>query len=142
MGPLGPGRGLSFFLGVLLLAAYAVAPLLYLVHTRSQSIFLGYRIARARAEQRELFEQNRELQIQARVMRAPERLQRAAARQLGLRPPHASQVRRLPPVQPEGRPGSDPDPKSRLARGPGMPRGLAIVEPLSASEIAGRGGAR
>jgi len=117
-GLLGPGRGVLFFVGVLLVAVYLAGCFSYLVHTRSQGILLGYRLGRARARQIELSEHNRQLQIEARVWRTPERLQAEARRTLALQPIEGEQVLYLPDVQPAGvttpPPGATQDPLALL----------------------------
>jgi len=132
MGLLGPGRGKTFFVGALLLAAWITVSLAYLVHGRSQSIFLGYQIAHARAKKSSLFEESCQLQIEARIWQTPERLQLTAARDLGLKPPSPSQARFLPEVKPHPDKGLALRPEEAqreptLARPPGERRGAPAV---------------
>lgn len=109
-GLLGPGRGLTFLVVAVLVCVYLGACFAYLVHTRSQGILLGYRLGRARQLQLERAEDHRQLQIEARVWRTPERLQSEATRTLGLQPVEGAQVLYLPEVQPVGTPGAAPAP--------------------------------
>ena len=65
------------------------------VWTRLRSIDSGYKLSDVNAENARLVETNRQLKIELALLKNPARVKDFAARELGMAPPKAHQVRRL-----------------------------------------------
>jgi cell division protein FtsL len=84
--PLGPVKWL-----IILLAFFVPGVLVY-IWFHVQTVNLSYDMAKAQKQKRELLETNKKLRIQMAHLKAPERIERIALTQLGLKPPEKGQI--------------------------------------------------
>lgn len=84
--PLGPIRWL-----IILLFVFVPSVLVY-IWLHVQTVGLSYDIAKAQKQKREFLETNKKLRIQLANLKNPERIERIALTQLGLKPPEKGQI--------------------------------------------------
>jgi cell division protein FtsL len=77
---------------VLVLALVFVACSLFYVWSHHQIISLGYETSAAAQEERELLQENKKLRLELAELKAPGRIERIAARDLGLVTPQKEQL--------------------------------------------------
>lgn len=84
------------FVSTAMLAAIALMAVLFLyIWCRITVVGMGYEISRANTERNALVEQNRRLKIEFMRLKAPERIERIATTELGLRHPSEGQIIRV-----------------------------------------------
>jgi cell division protein FtsL len=66
------------------------------VYCQTRVLNLGYRLSEAHRQHGKLVDENKKLHLELARLRAPERLEQIAVRQLGLRHPHRDQIVLLP----------------------------------------------
>jgi cell division protein FtsL len=84
--PLGP---IKYLIG--LLAIFVPGTLVY-IWLHVQTVSFSYDIAKTQKQKRELLEMNKKLRIQLANLKSPERIERIALTQLGLKPPEKGQI--------------------------------------------------
>jgi cell division protein FtsL len=84
--PFGPNK----YLAVLL--AFFVPGVLVYIWLHVQTVNFSYDIAKTQKQKRELLEMNKKLRIQLANLKSPERIERIALTNLGLRPPEKGQI--------------------------------------------------
>jgi cell division protein FtsL len=90
------GRGFSprVLFAVALIPILAIG-LLFYIWLQVKVVGLGYEISKAQKQKKELVEINKQLRIQWSSLKSPDRIERIALNQLGLRPPDRGQIEML-----------------------------------------------
>jgi len=78
------------------LAFIIMTGIIFYVWLQVQMVGLSYEISSAQKQKKELVEINKKLRIQWASLRSPDRIERIALNQLGLRPPERGQIEILP----------------------------------------------
>lgn len=76
---------------ICLLAIFVPGVLVY-IWLHVQTVNFSYDIAKTQKQKRELLEMNKKLRIQLANLKSPERIERIALTQLGLKPPEKGQI--------------------------------------------------
>ncbi|MBA4392402.1 MAG: cell division protein FtsL [Desulfobacca sp.] len=77
---------------LIILLAFFVPGVLVYIWLHVQTVNFSYDIAKTQKQKRELSEMNKKLRIQLANLKSPERIERIALTQLGLKPPEKGQI--------------------------------------------------
>jgi cell division protein FtsL len=93
-----PGRwwGNRVLLGLVALVLWTMASGFAYVWCQTKVVNLGYRLSEAHRQHAKLVDENKKLHLEMARLRAPERVEQIALRQLGLKHPDKDQIVLLP----------------------------------------------
>ena len=85
-----------FLLALVALVLWSMASGFAYVWCQTQVVNLGYRLSEAHRQNTKLVDENKKLHLELARLRAPERVEQVAVRQLGLKHPNKDQIVVLP----------------------------------------------